>query len=222
MASRPARILPVTASQALFGQRLIGGPLRLCGWSFSDGLLSGDTAAEGSVTAPAAGTTIASLSLGNGTYLIHWSVELTGTPGAGEVNNVALFIGGTQIDESVNLGAVGAYPQQDAEAQVTFGPLTLAAKAIGIGTAGAVYTVNLVAIPMNNSGGTIADGKMPVGFINILPGQAETRWFGHEGIDIETELSITVGSGTISGVFFYHLESDVEPPHHAESHRKHV
>jgi hypothetical protein len=214
-----ARILPVSASQALNNTRLIGGPVRICGWSFSDGLTPSDLNATGTVAAPGAGATVASLSLPNGTYQVEWTVELAGTPGAGDVNNFALFIGAAQIATSVNLGANGNYPQENAQAQVTFGPLTLAVKAIGAATVGSSYTANIVVTQLNKNAATIFDGKMPIAQLSIGLGDVDTRWFDDYGITAETEVSVTGTLGTISGTIWYYLLSDLaEEPHHKTRH----
>ena len=92
-----ARPLTVTAAQANAGTNLIGGPVRLRGWSMNDGAAGEGLTARGSAAAPAAGTTITSLSLTPGTYSVSWQVELTGTPGAGDVDNVQLLIGATVV-----------------------------------------------------------------------------------------------------------------------------
>ncbi len=204
-APRGARILPVTASQALNGNNLVGGPVRLRGWSLTDGSGSSDLQNQGTVVAPGAGATIASVSLPNGLYTVHWTLELTGTPGVGDLNNVALFIGATQIGTSVNGIAVGTYPQLDAEAQVTFGPLVLAAKAIGAGVAGSAYTVSLVAVPMANALCSILDGKLGIAFPMILPQGASNFHMGDIGIRVDNGLSVQTSQGTITGVLWYDL-----------------
>lgn len=202
---RGARICVVTAPQSLNGTSLLGGPLRLRGWSLTDGIGSNDSNIEGSQTTPGAGTTIASVALANGLYSVQWSVELAGTPGAGDANNVAMFIGASQIDTSVNQGANGIYPQDTAEAVVTFGPLTLAAKAIGAATAGAVYTVRLTATPLAHSLCAIQDGKLQIAFADIPPQGAQTIHFSDEGIRIDNSLSVQTSQGTIQGVIYYDL-----------------
>jgi len=204
-APRGARPIPVTASQALNGSVLIGGPVRLRGWSLTDGTGSSDLQTEGTAVAPGAGATIASVSLPNGVYLVHWQLELTGTPGAGDVNNVALFIGATQLATSENLGAVGIYNQLDAEAQVIFGPLTLAAKAIGAGVAGSSYTVSLIVVPLANSICAILDGGGTIATVRIDPQSASSQFLGDEGVRIDNSLRVQTSQGTIQGVVYIDL-----------------
>lgn len=183
----------------------------MCGWSANGGAGTTDTPVTGSATAPAAGATIASVALGNGTYTVEWTVELTGTPGAGDVDNVQLFIGATPVAISVNLGAVGDYVQEEAAVTVAGGPLTLTAKAIGAGTAGAVYKVNLTVISTSTSAATIFDGGQAVGFISVLPNGNHTVWLERHGVAVETELSVLTTAGTMSGILYYDLCYDDDP-----------
>lgn len=186
--------------------------MRLCGWSANGGAGTTDTPVTGSATAPAAGATIASVSLGNGTYTVEWTVELTGTPGAGDVDNVQLLIGATVIANSVNLGAVGDYQQEEAAITVTGGPLTLAAKAIGVGTAGATYKINMTVIPTSGSTATIFDGGQPVAYINVTSDGNDTQWIGDYGIAVLTELSVLTTAGTLSGILWYSMVYDDDDP----------
>jgi hypothetical protein len=205
MREHGARVLTFTTGQAQSGARLVGGPVRLCGWSANGGAGTTDTPVTGNVTAPAAGATISSVSLGNGTYTVEWTIELTGTPGAGDVDNVQLLIGATVVADSSNLGVVGDYPQANADINVTGGPLVLAAKAIGAGTAGATYKVTMTVIPTSSSTATILDGGQAVGYINVGPTGSQTVWFDHGGVAVQTELDVLATAGTVSGVLYYDM-----------------
>lgn len=210
MRRKGARILSVSAAQALGNVRLLGGPLRLCGWSLNDGAIGQGLQVNQSAAAPAAGATIASISLGNGAYLVEWVFELTGTPGAGDVDNVQLFVGATLLDTSVNLGAVGNYSQEEVEAQVVFGPLTLAWKALGAATAGTTYKVSANIISQGNAGGTIFDGGQSVAFPNMPQGSAQTFYYDKYGVQVDTQISVQTTLGTIQGVLYYYLDSDLD------------
>jgi hypothetical protein len=215
MTLRGTRSLTVTSAQSAANNRLLGGPIRLCGWSFNDGVAGQGNFADTSAAAPAAGATIASLSLANGVYNVQWWFELTGTPGAGDVDNVSLNIGATQIDQSTNLGAVGNYGPFNAEAVVTGGPLTLAAKAIGAATAGTTYRVRLVVTPVGNSTATIFDGSQAVAFSAVTQGGVDTHDTGGVGVAIDTGISVQATQGIIAGTIWYYLNSDLEgdPPY---------
>lgn len=187
---------------------MVGGPLRVMGWSLNDGAQSQQLTVDQSAAAPAAGATVASIALNNGVYQIFWTLELSGTPGAGDVDNVQLFIGSTLVATSVNLGAVGNYLQVQVQVPVFFGPLTLAWKAIGAATVGSTYKVEANIIPINNSTATIFDGGGAIGFVGIGPGSAENAWFGDSGISVDTELRVQTTLGTVQGVIYYYMARD--------------
>lgn len=213
MSGRPAATLQVSALQALNGQRLVGAPLRLMGWSLNDGNAAQSKPVNGTAAAPAAGATIASVSLGNGLYRVEWNLELGGTPGAGDINNVGVFVNVTQIALSDNLGAVGNYPQQDTQALVTFGPLTLAFEAIAAATVGSTYTIVATVTQLNNSIGQILDGTGEIARSQIVPGGVDNEWFGDSGIAIDTELRVQTISGSIQGtLFYYYAPEEHETP----------
>lgn len=178
------------------------------GWSFNDGVAGNSLPMDGSAAAPAAGTTIASVSLANGLYTVAWTFELGGTPGAADVNNVSLNIGATQVAQSVNLGAVANYPQPNAEVSVTGGPLTLSAKAIGNAAVGTTYRVTATITPVGNSTATILDGSGAVAFSAIPQGGVDNEWWGDSGLAIDTGLSVKTTSGVVQGTMFYYLSPE--------------
>jgi hypothetical protein len=107
---------------------------------------------QGTQTAPAANTQIGLIAGANvvsGLYNIQWTVSLAGTPGANETDNFQLRQGATTLATSSNPGAVGEFPQP------TYGPVFLTA-GIGIsvrsggnvGTAGAVYAIEVTIVPV--------------------------------------------------------------------------
>lgn len=66
---------------------------------------------SGSVTSPAALTNIVFITVTPGAYTVQWSVTLSGTIAAAELNNFGLYNGSTLIAASVNPAAAGTYPQ---------------------------------------------------------------------------------------------------------------
>lgn len=182
--------------------------MRLMGWSFNDGTAGNSLTMDSSVAAPAAGATIASLSLPNGTYTVAWTVELSGTLAAADIDNVALDIGATQVATSANAGAAGTYPQASAQVVVTGGPLTLAAKAIGAATAGSTYRVNATITPTSPSTATIQDGSGSLAFSAIQPGGVDNEWFGDSGIAVDTELRVLTTGGVVQGTVFYYISPE--------------
>lgn len=210
MRRRGARTITISTADALNKQRKLGGPLRVVGWCFTGGGGSSSQTVDQSAAAPGAGATIASISLGNGVYQVEWTLEITGTPGAGDVDNVQLFIGGTLIATSVNLGAVGEYGQEEANAAVTFGPLVLAWKAIGAATAGSTYKIEANIISLTQAQGTIFDGGQPIAFLSMAAAGTDKEWLDEDGIAIDTELAVQTTLGSISGVIWYYLHSDLD------------
>lgn len=205
-----ARTLTVTIAQAQAGTRLLGGPLRLCGWSFTGTGAASGLAVDQSVNAPAAGATIASLALPNGDYQVQWTLELTGTPGAADVDNVQLSIGATVVATSTNLGAVGDYQQEEASVFVSGGPLTLAWKAIGAAALGSVYKVQATIVPLNQQAGTIFDGSQPVAYLGMSVQGTDDNWMDDYGVAIDTEVSVKATLGSIQGVLWYYLDGDLD------------
>jgi hypothetical protein len=207
-----ARILPVSAAQSLAGTRLLGGPLRLVGWSLNDGVAGQTNGNNGTATAPAAGATITSLSLANGTYQFEWSVGLIGAPAAADINNFEVTLGGTTESVSENPDVQGVYPQETLTIVVTGGPLTVAIKAVGAGTAGVEYTAAFTCNPVGLSSGVIKDGGMQVATVTIQQGGDSSRYMDEHGIGIETDITVATAVGTITGALWYYLESDYDHP----------
>jgi len=174
-----------------------------------DAFSSQDVSVDQSANAPAAGATIASTVLPVGTYQVSWTLELTGTPGAGDADNVQLVLGATQVDQSVNAGAVGTYGPFTTQVEVDLVSQTLAAKAIGNAVAGSVYRVKLTVTAVGQQSATILDGSQPVGFISMAAGLADTEPMPQPGVDITNSLHVQTTRGTISGVLWYYLASDL-------------
>ncbi len=104
---------------------------------------------SGSVTSPAPFTNILFLNVAPGTYTVSWTVTLSGTLSAADVNNFGLYNGTTFVAGSINPAAPGPY----AQAPVTF-TVTGAAPDIKIlsaantPTTGAVYGAAVVPSPV--------------------------------------------------------------------------
>lgn len=132
----------------------------------------------GNVTAPAAGTTITSAVLSQGTWQVNWQVLLQGAAAAGDVNNFGLNLGATLVDTSENGEAAGALYQQDPVVlDVPAAGATLAIKAIGAGTAGVIYDAGFTAVPTEGATyyGTLPDLLLPSGWqvkVNVTGIQA--------------------------------------------------
>lgn len=101
-------------------------------------------AVTGSATSPAAGATIATVTLPQGTYTVSWSVMLTGTVAAADLDNFGLYVGANLVATSLNgINAGTSYPQPAVVIEVPAGGAALAVKAIGAGTASSVYSATI-------------------------------------------------------------------------------
>ncbi len=103
------------------------------------------TDTSGTVTTPAAGAVITSQVLGEGTYMVNWTVQLSGTLASpADLNNFGLYLGATLLATANVPAAAGSYPQLPQTVVVPAGGGTVAIKAIGLATTGAIYTAVLV------------------------------------------------------------------------------
>lgn len=207
-ARRGARIVPVSTVAASATGRLLGGPLRLCGWSLLDAISTNDLTVDQSVAAPGAGVQVAALSLPAGTYNVEWTFELTGTPGAGDVDNVRVTLGAATLATSVNLGAVGNYQQEELEADVVTGPVSIVFKAIGAATAGTTYKIEANALPTANNLGVIQDGSMTVANFAVPQDGVDNQLPDEYGVQVDTDLSLTSTAGAVTGVLYVVLNPD--------------
>ena len=132
---------------------------------------------EGSSTTPVAGTTIATVTLPSGGWTLNWTVGLSGTTSATDVNNFGLYNGSTLLLQSVNGDtAQQDYPQLPIDVQVPVGGATFNVKNIALATTGAVYAAQLVATPSNVVAAqfTIPDLVIPAGHqVQLAIGNAQ-------------------------------------------------
>ncbi len=105
-------------------------------------VLSSWPATTGGANAPGQFTILNSVVIPAGTYTVSWSVTLSGTTGANEVNNFLLVLPGLPGITSVNGSAAGTY----AQAPVTFttaGGTAFLQTGANNATAGSVYSETL-------------------------------------------------------------------------------
>lgn len=96
--------------------------------------------AAGTVTSPAAGATIASVTVGPGLWTMNWNVSLSGTVGAPEQNNFKAVITGVNLGNSDNPASVGGpWSQAPVQFEAPAGGTTAAIKTSVLATTGAVY-----------------------------------------------------------------------------------
>lgn len=176
----------------------------LMGWSLREA--SGDVPSDvsGSVVAPGAGATIATTpALAAGTYDVTWTVELQGAAAATDANNFELVNGAGVVLVSVNPGAAGVY-QQPAVRIVVAAGATVSVKAVGAGTAGVTYTVDLAVTPNAFIGMQveIQSGDTILGESSADFQESDTRWFGPQGIPVEQFVKLHVLNGTVTGCLY--------------------
>lgn len=192
--------VPVTSTDLT----LLTGDGYLAGWSLREA--SGDTTQynENSVTSPAAGATIVSLSgIPAGTYAVEVVTELTGTPAAADANNFRLTPSSGNVQNLLNTGAVGEFSQE--EIQVTLGASgTLTITAIAIGTVGAIYSATISITPVGQIGAVVEfqDGNNPLGESEMAFSGVDTHTFGYPGILIYNQIKLHVVSGTVTGAVY--------------------
>jgi len=108
---------------------------------------------EGSVTSPAAGATIASLTLPAGDWQLAWQVMVDINGAVADDDNFGLFSGAVQLVGSESGHAPGVpYPQEPVEVSLGAAGGTVAVKAIALGTVTAVYVAQLAAVPLSQAG----------------------------------------------------------------------
>lgn len=101
--------------------------------------------AAGAVTAPGAGAAIATTAaIGTGLYEVTVRAYLTGTPGAGDADNLKLA-GGAAAPAVISLPPAVAVAPTPYTVRVRGTGAALAVQAIGAGTAGAIYHVTVTA-----------------------------------------------------------------------------
>jgi len=107
---------------------------------------------EASAAAPGAGATVLNIAAGNltpGTYLVYWTVAVSGAAAAADANNMQISGPGTGGNKgAVFPGAAGEYPQDTFILNVPPGNGTaLKVTAIGAATAGTVYSAAISLVP---------------------------------------------------------------------------
>jgi hypothetical protein len=190
-------------TNAVADQDIVTGPAYLRAVSLRDVLSDVPVQSSGNVVAPAAGATIAvTAALVGGTYTVNWNVGLQGAAAAADANNFQLVDANGVVLGSINPGAAGDYPQDQAEVTIANGT-TISVKAIGAGTAAVTYSAQIDATPTGEVETIveIQDGSKPILEITFKSERAVTVPLGRPGVCIETVLHLHVVSGAVSGAF---------------------
>lgn len=167
--------------------------------------------AEGSVTGPAAGATIASIVLPAGTWVIGWTVGYgAGAVAAAEQNNMQLT--GPASPVPAIIPGVANTQQIQQQVVLTTPGTTIAVKAIAVGTATAVYTAQLVATPTSAGFCRFFDGRggpteqTATCFLAELA--SESEWLGDSGTEINMGLWVAATAASIAVTCFYIVLQD--------------
>lgn len=204
--TRPVTVPATTAPNSVTP---IGSPCRLMGWSLTAGLGAGKQA-QGSVTSPGAAASIAAFgTLPAGEYTLNWTVELSGTIAAAELNNFQANQAGIDLTPSVNPAVAGPYPQPPLQIVIPAGGATLNIKTIAAGTVGAVYSVTATLTGGTPMEASIADSGQVIGESAAQQGFSDTQILTPDGVYVSTSITITVLDGTLTGVIY--VRDGVEP-----------
>lgn len=135
------------------------------------------------VTGPGAGATVSTITLPVGVWSVASQIQLTGTPGAADANNLVLQVGGvTQQYEFIRNNSTD-YAELTIQVVVTSGTKTVSVATIAAATSTAIYSAQLVATPVTAVGSvsdqvslykTSVAGAMSMNFLNILTAAAPT------------------------------------------------
>lgn len=193
-------------------QGVASGHVILLGFSAENsGSADNSLAGEGTATGPAAGATIASVVVPAGTYVVSWTVGYgAGAVAAAELNNMQLTGGPSNVVALIP--AVANQQQAQAQVTVTTAGATLAVKAIGAGTATAVYEAQLVVTPVAAGFVRLYDGQNAptvqavTSFLAELA--TETEWFGDQGIELERGLYVAPSVSSIAITLYFVIVQD--------------
>lgn len=182
----------------------ITGPCKLYGWSLREASGELPTQGSGSVTSPAATTTIATTpSVPAGSYLVSWEVELAGTLAAADANNFRLVDANGNVLVSINAAVAGVYPQEQVEINTTLAGAVFIQN-IGAGTAGAVYSAQLTVQPTFTPAAIveIQDGNQPLAESAIAAQSFDTETMSGDGVHVGQGIKVHVIQGTVTGVLY--------------------
>lgn len=195
-------VLPTSADVTL-----ITSDCRLVGWSLRDTSTPVPAQAEGAVISPGAGVAIVNLAgLKAGVYDITWSVALQGAAAAADADNFKLIANNVTVENSVNAGAAGSYPQTGARVTIVAGN-SVSINAIAAGTVGVTYLaqIEITPTPVAASVVEIQDSGNILGEISLPPGGSETHTMQHPGIPCQGQIKVHVISGAVTGVVYARL-----------------
>lgn len=179
------RVLPRSVPPGAFLARNRRVEVPIGPYGFAQGTVAGYATVTGSATTPAAFTILTSVPLPAGTFTVTWTVALSGTPSGTDANNFRLALSSSGLlEQSVNAGASGTYPQQSVTVTTGGGQSLQILSGPGGSTSGAVYT------------GTI--GGQGTVTLSVGPQGAGTSW------DLaQVSVATTTGANDTSTVAFF-------------------
>lgn len=197
----------ITVLDTATSELVVSGAVQLMGWSLRTTSVQASRANENSIVSPGAFATIAQVALPAGEWSIAWTVEVSGTVGAPEVNNFSLSEGVSTLSNSVNGNSAGLpYPQAPFVASVPVAGATVLVQCIAAGTVGATYSVTLTASPVGAVAiAELTSGGSPVAEVSLPVGGHETVSLMPSGIDLHGDLSLSVLSGSFRGAVYVRL-----------------
>jgi hypothetical protein len=202
----PVRAIPIPVT--ISDVSVLSADGLLFGISLRESSGEGPLQVEGSVTSPAAGATIVTTpALSASIFRVEWTVSLQGTVAAADANNFSLQLNATPELQSLNLGAVGVYPQPDV--QINAGSFnTINVKALAVGTVGAIYAAQIVLTPLSAPDALVElqDGNQPLAELSVPGNGADSRWFGPMGIRIRNQIKLHIVYGSVTGAVYARYE----------------
>jgi len=229
-----ARSLTVTAGQATANSRLLGGPLRLCGWSFASAVPGQSEFTPGNPPAAQLDTTVYTVPAGQVVQLTALSFLFTTDATVGNrtcrveirdgSGNVAERIAGVTNDPASTGGVISMYLGSSGQGGAS-GSVNAALPNIVMQPAWSVHIVEAgtvgvadqisaivgtLTITSDPSEATIFDGGQPIGYTSLVSGGTDTQVLPGDGVQIDTHVSVQTTQGTVNGVLWYWLQSDLD------------
>lgn len=198
------RIRAIPVQNLATAQTILAGPGELMGWSFRESGAEVGLDGSGNVTTPVTGQAIASIpSVPPGQYLVNWAVALIANATASEADNFELTNGATNVMASVNPGAIGFYPQDQAEISVPVSQ-TVAVKCIANGALNAVYAAQLTLVPAIAGQAILElrDGNSPLAEVTAGTAGSLSQWYGPEGIRFYNQITANPVLGLMVGAVY--------------------
>lgn len=206
-------VTPVPILDTSTGGFVTGGKVSLAGWSLRATSAQISQQTQGQFNAPPANTTITSIVLPAGEWVVNWDVSFGGTTSATEVNNLGIFQTNALLTGSENGSTAGVeYPQAQLLLSIPAGGATVAIKNTLAATAASVYFASINASPVGSVAvAEITSGGNPIAEVSLPIGTSDTHFFGSGGVEARSDVTLAVLSGTMRGAMYVRLELPRNP-----------